>query len=152
MNHKYVDIKSQKISPEGKAKIQLQIVMHDGACTTFHFNNPSGGADAQKKERDDVKELLQQLLPTFKKKVNKELEEKNRMLSENPGLLQVKFMYSEKATQFCKIFPLLLTVCTVIKSKGNISQNFVAFSEYMNFKTVLSQLDCNEIDSRNFSL
>ena len=90
MNHKYVDIKSQKISPEGKAKIQLQIVMHDGACTTFHFNNPVGGADAQKKERDDVKELLQQLLPTFKKKVNKELEEKNRMLSENPGLLQVK--------------------------------------------------------------
>ena len=89
MNHKYVDIKSQKISPEGKAKIQLQIVMHDGACTTFHFNNPVGGADAQKKERDDVKELLQQLLPTFKKKVNKELEEKNRMLSENPGLLQV---------------------------------------------------------------
>ena len=135
VNHKYVDIKSQKISPEGKAKIQLQIVMHDGACTTFHFNNPSGGADAQKKERDDVKELLQQLLPTFKKKVNKELEEKNRMLSENPGLLQVKFMYSEKATQFCKIFPLLLTVCTVIKSKGNISQNFVAFSEYTNLKT-----------------
>jgi len=89
VNHKYVDIKSQKISPEGKAKIQLQIVMHDGACTTFHFNNPSGGADAQKKERDDVKELLQQLLPTFKKKVNKELEEKNRMLSENPGLLQL---------------------------------------------------------------
>ena len=89
VNHKYVDIKSQKISPEGKAKIQLQIVMHDGACTTFHFNNPVGGADAQKKQRDDVKELLQQLLPTFKKKVNKELEEKNRMLSENPGLLQV---------------------------------------------------------------
>ena len=23
----------------------------------------------------------------------------------------VKFMYSEKATKFCKIFPLLLTVC-----------------------------------------
>ena len=43
MNHKYVDIKSQKISPEGKPKIQLQIVMHDGACTTFHFNNPAGG-------------------------------------------------------------------------------------------------------------
>ena len=26
-----------------------------------------------------------------------------------------------------------LTVCTVVKSKGKISQNFVAFSEYMNF-------------------
>ena len=45
----------------------------------------------------------------------------------------VKFIYSEKATKFCEIFPLLLTVCTVVKSKGKISQNFVAFSEYMNF-------------------
>ena len=42
-------------------------------------------------------------------------------------------MYSEKATKLCKIFPLLLTVCTVVKSKRKISQNFVAFSEYMNF-------------------
>ena len=46
----------------------------------------------------------------------------------------VKFIYSEKAAKFCEIFPLLLTVCTVVKSKGKISQNFVAFSEYMNFK------------------
>ena len=45
----------------------------------------------------------------------------------------VKFLYSEKATKFCKIFPLLLTVCTVV-SKGKISQNYEAFSEYMNFK------------------
>ena len=46
---------------------------------------------------------------------------------------QIKFIYSEKATKFCEIFPLLLTVCTVVKSKVKISQNFVAFSEYMNF-------------------
>ena len=45
----------------------------------------------------------------------------------------IKFIYSEKATKFCEIFPLLLTVCTAVKSKGKISQNFVAFSEYMNF-------------------
>ena len=45
----------------------------------------------------------------------------------------VKFIYSEKATKFCKIFPLILTVCTVVKNKGNISQNFVAFSDYMIF-------------------
>ena len=45
----------------------------------------------------------------------------------------IKFIYSEKATKFCNIFPLLLTVCTLVKSKGKISQNFVAFSEYMNF-------------------
>ena len=41
--------------------------------------------------------------------------------------------YSEKATTFCKISTLLLTVCTVVKSKVEISRNFVAFSEYMNF-------------------
>ena len=46
----------------------------------------------------------------------------------------VKFIYSEKATKFCEIFTLLLTVCTVVKSKVKILQNFVAFSEYMNFK------------------
>ena len=33
--------------------------------------------------------MLQQLLPKFKKKVNKELEERHRMLKENPGLLQL---------------------------------------------------------------
>ncbi len=89
VNHKYVDIKSQKISPEGKPKIQLQIVLHDGNQTTFHFNDPVSGREGQIRQRDDVKELLQQLLPTFKKKINKELEEKNRILSENPGLLQL---------------------------------------------------------------
>ena len=45
----------------------------------------------------------------------------------------LKIIYSEKATKFCVIFPLLLTVCTVVKSKGEILQNFVAFSECMNF-------------------
>ena len=48
----------------------------------------------------------------------------------------VKFIYSEKATKFCEIFILLLSVCTVDKSKVKISQNFVAFSEYTNFKKV----------------
>jgi hypothetical protein len=32
------------------------------------------------------------------------------------------------------MFPLILTVCTVLKSKGNISQKILAFSEYMNFQ------------------
>ena len=41
-------------------------------------------------------------------------------------------MYSEKATKFYEIFTLLLTVFTVVKSKVKISQNFVAFPEYMN--------------------
>jgi hypothetical protein len=44
----------------------------------------------------------------------------------------LKFIYSEKATIFCKISTLLLTVCTVVGSKVEILQNFVAFSEYIN--------------------
>ena len=45
----------------------------------------------------------------------------------------LKFIYSEKATKFCKIFTLLLTTVHTVKSKVKILQNFVAFSEYMNF-------------------
>ena len=54
---------------------------------------------------------------------------------------QVKFIYSEKATKFCEISTLLLSVCTVDKSKVEISQNFVAFSEYTNFKAGKSNID-----------
>ena len=46
----------------------------------------------------------------------------------------IKFIYSEKATKFCKLFTLLLTGTTYDKGKVESLQNFVAFSEYMNFK------------------
>ncbi|NWX76533.1 TF2H1 factor, partial [Alca torda] len=85
VSHMYADIKCQKISPEGKAKIQLQLVLHAGDTTNFHFSNESTAV----KERDAVKDLLQQLLPKFKRKANKELEEKNRMLQEDPVLFQL---------------------------------------------------------------
>lgn len=67
----------QKISPEGKPKIQLQVVLHDNTTSTFQFVNREGTAAAIR-ERDKVKDLLVTLLPKFKRKVNKELEEKNR--------------------------------------------------------------------------
>lgn len=88
VSHRYADIKLQKISPEGKPKIQLQVVLHDNTTSTFQFVNREGTAAAIR-ERDKVKDLLVTLLPKFKRKVNKELEEKNRLLSENPALLQL---------------------------------------------------------------
>ncbi|XP_017472869.1 PREDICTED: general transcription factor IIH subunit 1 isoform X1 [Rhagoletis zephyria] len=88
VSHRFADIKMQKISPEGKPKVQLQVVLHDGNSSTFHFVNRDG-QQAMLADRDKVKELLQQLLPNFKRKVDKELEEKNRILSENPNLLQL---------------------------------------------------------------
>ena len=48
--------------------------------------------------------------------------------------MELKFIYSEKATKFCEIFPVLLTTVHTVKSKGKILQNLVSFSEYMNFK------------------
>lgn len=59
---------AQKISPEGKAKVQLQVVLHNGVSSTFHFIN-RGGLQEQAADRDRVKELLQTLLPKFKRKV-----------------------------------------------------------------------------------
>ena len=45
----------------------------------------------------------------------------------------LKFIYSEKATKFCKLFTLLLSYVVPVKSKVKISQNLMAFSEYINF-------------------
>ena len=45
----------------------------------------------------------------------------------------IKFIYSEKARKFFEISTLLFSVFTEDKSKVEISQNFVAFSEYKNF-------------------
>lgn len=88
ISHKYADIKMQKISPDGKSKVQLQVVLHNGDTTTFHFVNPMG-TNSQLLDRNGVKELLQQLLPKFKRKINKELEEKNNILANDPVLFQL---------------------------------------------------------------
>ena len=47
----------------------------------------------------------------------------------------VNFIYSEKATKFCEISTLLSSYDYVVpvKIKVEILQNFVAFSEQMNF-------------------
>ena len=50
-------------------------------------------------------------------------------------LIFVKFIFSEKATNFCEISTVDLSYVVTVKSTVEISQNFVAFSEYMNFIT-----------------
>ena len=64
------------------------------------------------------------------------------------------FIYSEKATKFSEIFLLLLTVCTIltiVKSRGKVLQNFVAFSEYMNFKNLIGTLFYISVGGKRFS-
>ena len=57
--------------------------------------------------------------------------------------MELKFVYSEKATKFYEISTLLLSIVHKDKSKVKISQNFEAFSEYMNniklYKALLSR-------------
>ena len=48
-------------------------------------------------------------------------------------IILVKFIYSEKATKFCEISTVDLSYVVPVKSTVEISQNFVAFSEYMTF-------------------
>ena len=48
--------------------------------------------------------------------------------------LFLKFIYSEKATKGCEISTVDLSYEVTVKSTVKISQNFVAFSEYMKFK------------------
>ena len=67
----------QKISPDAKEKVQLQIVLHSGGANTFQFANPAG-RPVQLLDREGVKEQLQLLLPRFRGKKDVELEEKNR--------------------------------------------------------------------------
>ena len=43
------------------------------------------------------------------------------------------FIYSEKATIFCEISTEDLPNVVMVKSTVEVSQNFVTFSEYMNF-------------------
>ena len=54
--------------------------------------------------------------------------------------LAVKFIYSEKATFFCEISTLDLYYVVTVKSMMEISKNFVAFSEYMNFNIYMRSL------------
>ena len=40
------------------------------------------------------------------------------ILLDNINDKSVKFIYFEKVTKFCEIFPLLLTRCTAVEKKG----------------------------------
>ena len=61
----------------------------------------------------------------------------------------LKFIYSEKATNFCAISTVDLSYVVTVKSRVEISPNFVAFSEYMNFKfEILCSENYYNIDHR----
>ena len=56
-----------------------------------------------------------------------------RLGKDQEALILVVLGIADKAHIFCKISTLLLSYVVPVKSKGEISWNFVAFSKYMNF-------------------
>ena len=58
----------------------------------------------------------------------------NRKAKKRP--ISLKFIYSEKASNFCEISTVDLSYVVTVKSTVEILQNFVAFSDYMNFKSL----------------
>lgn len=130
ISHNYSDIKTQKISPEGKPKIQLQVVLTNGS-DTFHFVSPKG-PQQQLEDRNQVKELLQQMLPLFRKKISHEIEQKWKILSENANLYQ---LYKELVTtdiitsdEFWQTYATRNNLCTINGDKSGIGKEKIGVS------------------------
>ena len=85
------------------------------------------------KEKEHI-EFVHESKNTMDEQVDKEnLISSKKEVEEDLKNHVVKFIYSEKASKFCKTFALLLSYVAPVKSKMEISQNFMAFLEYMNF-------------------
>ncbi|KJH47952.1 putative serine--tRNA ligase [Dictyocaulus viviparus] len=98
---KFMQIKGQRVSPPNKSKVQLQLVLQNDEQSTFVFLNPTLDKEGLIKERDLLKETLQQALIAHRQRVNQlaaanehdvkqtELREKQRILGENKHLDQL---------------------------------------------------------------
>nr|CRZ26051.1 Bm5177, isoform c [Brugia malayi] len=96
----FSDIRGQRISPPNKTKTQLQICKHNEEQATFVFVNPLG-KEMHVKDRDLVKEMLQQALihhrqivsqnvtQSLKYNKTKELEAKKKILERNKHLQEI---------------------------------------------------------------
>lgn len=82
-------IRNQKISADGKSKVQIQLQMMDGRALAFHFTDdkPPGKA---KECRNKVKIHLGKLLGKVpSKKIDKEFEERKQILHQNSDILNL---------------------------------------------------------------
>uniref|UniRef100_A0A5S6QN48 BSD domain-containing protein n=1 Tax=Trichuris muris TaxID=70415 RepID=A0A5S6QN48_TRIMR len=84
----YEKMRSQRISPAGKTKVQLQICLQNDSNVTFQFCNPLG-TERQTEERDSVRDLLQAMISKFKRVPSAELEQKQKILQTHPELLKL---------------------------------------------------------------
>ena len=87
-----------------------------------HFENPP----IKKKRFKETCTIHPNTLQGCRKGVGWEITITSQLLAS-----QLKLIYYEKSTKFCEISTLLLCVYSVDESKVEISQKFVAFSEYV---------------------
>ncbi|GMT25146.1 hypothetical protein PFISCL1PPCAC_16443, partial [Pristionchus fissidentatus] len=92
------DIKGQRVSPPHKPKVQLQVCMQDDGQATFVFLRPGADKEALMRERDAVKETLQQALVAHRQRVQQmtisaekgsrdaEIEAKSKILKQSRQL------------------------------------------------------------------
>ncbi|CAD6195185.1 unnamed protein product [Caenorhabditis auriculariae] len=98
LNLKFMHIKGQRVSPPHKAKVQLQLILQNDDQATFVFLNPDLDKNGQAKERDAVKETLQQALIAHRARVNQlAASAKQKLLWQNKQLEQLyKHLVSTK--------------------------------------------------------
>jgi len=81
----YADIETQKVSGADKPKVQLQIITNNQTSHVFHFFNPETARTDQVK----VKVLLMKMMTVNKRTLDNGMEEKRRVLQENPHTFHV---------------------------------------------------------------
>ena len=86
INLKFTEIRAQRVSPDTKPKVQLQVHLYDENSYVFHFASGRGNNRQSFEDRNAVKELLAQQLPLHHSRRNQELDEKIKVLEENETL------------------------------------------------------------------
>ena len=64
----------------------------------------------------------------------------DKIVSMGIVITKLKFRYSEKTKKFQKNLPILATLLSNVKQIGRFLQNFVAFSEHLNFKNLKNRV------------
>ncbi|MEN2499983.1 MAG: General transcription factor IIH subunit 1 [Marteilia pararefringens] len=86
----------QKISPESKVKVQLQLCLKDESPIIFHFVNELGH-NAQLLDRDNVKNVIQLFMSEASKQRIEDNKIKSKLLLEDQQLFQTyKFLVGSK--------------------------------------------------------
>ncbi|KAJ1373844.1 hypothetical protein KIN20_036370 [Parelaphostrongylus tenuis] len=136
---KFMQIKGQRVSPPNKSKVQLQLVLQNDDQATFVFLNPTLNKEELVKERDLLKETLQQALIAHRQRVNQlaaaneqdvkqtELREKQRILGENKHLDQLyTHLVASKLISAQEFWTDYFTSSGVLEDKPGVSGAFLS--------------------------